>query len=86
MANTQKMRTAAELAELVGAVPETIQRLCRSGAIACINISTTGRRAAYRISHEEVERFLREGPRRPAAQSSPVDLNRSIAPETCAAM
>jgi excisionase family DNA binding protein len=54
--------TINETAEVLGTHPETIRRMVREGSLRAVRLGT-GSRSPYRISNEEIDRFLQEGPR-----------------------
>jgi hypothetical protein len=57
-----------EFARLVGRSEFTIRQWCRQGRVeARKKVSGRGAHAAWAISHEELERFRREGLRKPAS-------------------
>ena len=51
-----------EAAEVLGTHPETIRRMIRDGSLRAVRLGT-GSRSPFRVPNEEIDRFLREGPR-----------------------
>ena len=51
-----------ETAEVLGTHPETIRRMIRDGSLRAVRLGA-GSRSPFRIPNEEIDRFLREGPR-----------------------
>lgn len=54
--------TVEETAEVLSTHPETIRRMIREGGLFAVRLGS-GPRSPYRVPNEEIDRFLREGPR-----------------------
>jgi len=50
--------TAAQVAELLKTHVQSVQSLCRSGAIRAVNISPKKQRATWRVTQEALDEFL----------------------------